>query len=69
MILPKASPKYDISNEQNARDMLNTEDRKNVKKGDTINFTRNEAIISAPDGTRWAIKVDNAGTLSTEARA
>lgn len=69
MILPKASPKYDASNEQNARDMLNTEDRKNVKKGDTINFTRNELVISAPDGSRWAVKVDNAGVVSTEARS
>jgi len=69
MILPKAPPRYDLSNEQNTRDILNTEDRKNVKKGDTINFTRNEVIISSPDGNLWAVKVDNAGALTTEARS
>jgi len=69
MNLPKASPQYDANNEQNTRDLLNNQDRKTVKQGDTIYFARNEVIISSPDGNRWAVKVDNAGALSTEARS
>lgn len=69
MILPKAQFKYDPNNEEQTRQILNTEDRKNIKKGDTVYFDRNEVILSSPDGSRWAIKVDNAGALSTEARS
>lgn len=69
MILPKSPATYDQSNEESARQMLNTEDRKNVKKGDTVYFKRNEVVISAPDGSMWALKVDNAGAVSTEPRS
>lgn len=68
MILPKAQTQYDQANEESTRQMLNTEDRKNVKKGDTIYFAKNEVIISSPDGTRWALKVDNAGVVTSEIR-
>lgn len=68
MILPKAQPQYDASNEESTRQLLNTEDRKNVKKGDTIYFAKNEAIISSPDGTRWAIKVSDLGIVTAEVR-
>jgi len=69
MILPKAVPKYDAVNEQETREALQQADAKNVKKGDTIYLRRNELVVSAPDGSLWALKVDNAGVVTTEARS
>lgn len=69
MILPGAPLQYSQPNESEARNLLMQEDKRNAKKGETLFFNRNEVILSAPDGSRWAIKVDNAGTLSTEARS
>jgi len=69
MILPKAFPKYDAVNEQETREALQQADTKNVKKGDTIYLRRNELVVSAPDGSLWALKVDNAGVVTTEARS
>lgn len=69
LILPKAAPAYDQSNEEEARQALRLADQQNAKKGETLYFDRNEVVISAPDGSRWALKVDNAGAVTTEARS
>jgi hypothetical protein len=69
MILKGAPGSYDAANEQSVRDALVQEDRRNAKKGETLRFGRNEALIQSPDGSWWALKVDDAGVVSTEARA
>lgn len=69
MILPKAPAAYDASNEEDTRESLRRADRENVKRGDTIYLVRNEIIIASPNGLLWAIKVDDAGVVSSEARS
>lgn len=69
MILPKAPAAYDASNEEDARESLRRADRENVKRGDTIYLVRNEIVIASPNGSLWAIKVDDAGVVSSEARS
>lgn len=69
MSLPGASPRYDPGNENQTRQEIDREMAKRVRKGDTVYFLRNECIISSPDGSKWAVKVADDGTLSTEARA
>ncbi len=68
MNLPKALAVYDQVNEQETRQLLVQENKRAVKKGDTIYFDRNEVILSAPNGSRWALVVSNLGALSTVAR-
>lgn len=69
MILPKAPAAYDASNEEDTRESLRRADRENLKRGDTIYLVRNEIVISSPNGSLWAIKIDDAGVVSTEARS
>lgn len=69
MSLPGASPRYDPGNENQTRQEIDREMAKRVRKGDTVYFLRNECIISSPNGSKWALKVADDGTLSTEARA
>lgn len=69
MTIPRADPTYSQGNENQARQEIDRELKKRARKGDTLYFDRNEVVISAPDGSRWAVKVDNTGALTTEARA
>lgn len=69
MTLPSASPQYDAGNENQTRQEIDRELKKRARVGDTLYFNRNEVIISSPDGSKWAVKVADDGTLSTEARA
>lgn len=69
MTLPRAASQYDAGNENQTRQEIDRELAKRVRKGDTVYFNRNEVIISSPDGSKWAVKVADDGTLSTEARA
>lgn len=69
LIIPKASASYEQGNEEEMRQALRLADQQNAKKGETLYFDRNEVVVSAPDGSRWALKVDNAGVVSTEARS
>lgn len=44
------------------------EDERNRKVGQDVRLLVGERIIlKSPDGSRWAIEVDNAGALSTTA--
>lgn len=48
--------------------VLIAEDEKNWKRGRDIELARGERLIlRSPDGTRYALVVDNAGALSTVA--
>lgn len=69
MSLPNSTPQYNPSNENQTRQEIDRELSKRVRKGDTVYFNRNECVISSPDGSRWAVKVADDGTLSTEARS
>lgn len=71
MILPKAKPEYDGRDEQGLRDILIKEDDRNVKKGSDIRLTRGRSvdrsprlIVQSPDGSLWALEVDNAGVAT-----
>lgn len=37
------------------------------RKGEDIELTRDRLILHSPDGTRWALSVDNAGVVSASA--
>ena len=69
MTIPRADPTYSQGNENQARQEIDRELKKRARKGDTLYFDRKEVVISSPDGSRWAVKVDNTGALTTEARA
>lgn len=69
MTIPRADATYSQGNENQARQEIDRELKKRARVGDTLYFNRNEVVISAPDGSRWAVKVDNTGALTTEARA
>lgn len=69
MSLPGASPRYDPGNENQTRQEIDRELKKRARVGDTLYFNRNEVVISSPDGSKWALKVADDGTLSTEPRA
>ena len=40
-------------------------DSQNVKKNQDIELGQNRIILTSPNGTRYALAVDNAGALST----
>lgn len=71
MILPKAKPQYDGQDEQGLRDILIREDSRNVKKGADIRLTKGRSsdrsprlIVQSPDGSLWALEIDNAGVVT-----
>lgn len=47
--------------------ILEREDSQNVKKNRNIEMGDNQLILTSPDGSRYALVVDNAGALSTVA--
>lgn len=69
LIIPKASPAYSQANEEEMRQALRMADQQNAKKGETLYFVRNEVVIASPNGSLWAIKVDDTGAVSSEARS
>jgi hypothetical protein len=65
MILPRAAPTYDQSNEQLARDALTREDMVIFKSGKDVELARGEhLILRSPNGSRWALSASNAGVLT-----
>jgi hypothetical protein len=63
MILPQFSAPQMV---ELAR-ILIAEDEKNYKRDRDIELVRNRIILRSPNGTRYALVVDNAGALSTVA--
>lgn len=58
MQFPKAPDQYNAVHQAQVQRIIETEDKRNVKIPD---------ILTAPNGSRWIIVVDNAGALSTVA--
>lgn len=44
--------------------IIEAEDRRNHKRGRDIEVGVGRVILTSPDGTRWAVEVDNSGVLS-----
>jgi len=67
MILPKPQNQYDVRDESVTRSILEQADRQNVKFNRDYDVADGRIILTSPNGTRYAIEVDNAGALSTTA--
>jgi len=73
MNLPKPEPVYSQQNEAAARAEMEREDKRNIKLGADVTFSGDASdphprlIGEAPNGTRYRILIDNAGTISTVA--
>jgi len=66
MKLPLSPAAYSQSNEAAARQAIEAADRDNFKKGQEVELARGERLIlRSPNGSRFAVTVDNAGNLST----
>jgi hypothetical protein len=71
--LPTPGTAYDAGNEAQARNIIRQEDGRNQKRGSDAQFngdatiTGPKLIIVSPNGTRYRVLVNNAGTLSTVA--
>lgn len=67
MRLPQPSPQYEMSRQADMNRTLEQADRMNVKRGQDIELSRERLILRSPNGTRYAITVDNAGNIGAEA--
>lgn len=67
MNLGRAPQAYSQGDQDRLRNDIENEDRRNRKVGQDINLARDRITLTSPGGVRWAIVVDDAGTLSTEA--
>lgn len=67
MRLNRAAIAYDREDQDRLRADLEREDERNRKVGQDIDLATDRITLTAIDGSRWAIVVDVAGALSTEA--
>ena len=68
MSLPIAGPQYDQGAENRFRSEVERELSKTLRRGVDLEFANGERVIlRSPDGSRFALTVDNAGALSTTA--
>lgn len=64
MKLPPPPPQWAPSHAREVYRQVEQGDRENHKRGRDIEVGSARVILTAPDGGRWAIEVDNAGNLS-----
>lgn len=67
MKLPRVPSKYDERDQTDTRAAIEQADAQNYKRNRDLEIGDNRIILKAPNGTRYAITVDNAGVLSTAA--
>jgi hypothetical protein len=65
--LPPPFPQYDPENEAQMRAALVREDARNRKKGADVEIGKARLILTAPNGTRYAVTVSNTGVISAVA--
>ena len=58
---------YDRQAEAERNGQIERADRENHKRGRDIEVGVGRVILTSPNGTRYSVEVDNAGTLSTTA--
>ena len=68
LILPSAPLEYNTRDQANLRKALQEADQQNIKKRLDIYLVQGERLIlKSPNGTKYALTVDNSGVLSTTA--
>lgn len=67
MSLPQATPAYSQADQNRTRAQLDRMDGANRKKGQDIELTTDRLILTSDGGFKFAVVVDDAGNLSTEA--
>ena len=65
MKLPAPSVRYDNSREADRNRILEKADRENHKRGQDLYVSPGRLLIAAPNGSVWAVSVDNSGNLTT----
>lgn len=55
------------NNADRALSMIEQEDMRNLNKGQDLRLGAERVVLLSPDGTAYALVVDNAGVLSTVA--
>jgi hypothetical protein len=64
VILPAPGTAYSQDNEAQARRFIENADKTNFKATKDVEVGKQRLILMSPNGTRWNITVDNAGTIS-----
>lgn len=67
MRLPQPKPIYDAHAERERNRTLELADRRNHKRGQDVEIGEARLILTAPNGTRYKLSVDNAGNVTTSA--
>lgn len=68
LTLPSAPAQYNRQDQMNMRQALQEADKKNLKAQKDIYLVQGERLIlKSPNGTKYALSVDNSGVLSTTA--
>lgn len=65
MRLPDPPERYDPDHQREVSARLEQEDAQNRKKGRDVEIGSARLILTSPNGTRYAVAVDNTGILST----
>jgi hypothetical protein len=63
MNLSAAPPGYDRADEARTRDAMRRADGENHKRGRDVEVGAARLILTAPNGSRWALSVSNAGAV------
>ena len=67
LVLPRPGDRYERSTEDQRNRLIERADAQSLKRGQDIEVGDARLILRAPNGTRYALTVDNAGVLGTEA--
>lgn len=67
MILPKSPAAYNQADQDRLREALRRADGESVKRGRDVEVGGARLILTAPNGSRWAVSVSNSGALSAAA--
>lgn len=65
MKLPNPQPQYNKMREHEMVRQIEQADAQNHKKNRDVEIGEGRLILTSPNGTRYEVTVDNAGTLST----
>ena len=67
MKLSRPLPTYDANQIASNQFQLESADRQNHKKEQTVEIGSADLVLTAPNGTRFKVTVDNSGNLATSA--